>query len=195
MEQKGSTKSKRFAYSIQGAYVSEGAREGMGASGAFIFIVGVLLGWLCCFLTFSSGLSVESAAPIILIATLACVLFAASRIAIAGVFTRSGRKSAAKKQVAAAADGESAASNDEQFSHNCDLVAQQAGLSRREREVLGLLARGRNADYIKDALVISSATAKSHIYNVYKKMGVHDQQSVIDHVEAIDGSIAPYELW
>ena len=58
-----------------------------------------------------------------------------------------------------------------------------AGLSPREREVLELLARGRNTRYIQDALVISGSTVKSHTYRIYRKLGVHNRQDLINEVE------------
>lgn len=66
----------------------------------------------------------------------------------------------------------------------CELVSTQYGLSPREREVLVLLAKGRDAEYISTLFVISPYTAKTHIHNVYKKLGIHSQQDLIDLVEA-----------
>ena len=65
----------------------------------------------------------------------------------------------------------------------CELVSTQYGLSPREREVLELLAKGRDAVYISTLFVISPHTAKTHIHNVYKKLGIHSQQELIDIVE------------
>ncbi len=50
-----------------------------------------------------------------------------------------------------------------------------AGLTKREREVLGLLARGADNDAIAQALVISPQTARTHIQNVLGKLGVHSR--------------------
>ena len=69
------------------------------------------------------------------------------------------------------------------FQLKCDAVAEQYGLSRRQREVLELLARGRNADYITEKLVISPHTAKAHTYNIYLKLDVHSRQELMDLVE------------
>lgn len=62
-------------------------------------------------------------------------------------------------------------------------AAAEAGLTRRETEVLALMARGRNAAYIEEQLVVSNHTARAHILNIYKKMGLHSQQAVIDSIE------------
>jgi DNA-binding NarL/FixJ family response regulator len=48
-------------------------------------------------------------------------------------------------------------------------------LSRREREVLGLLVDGSDNDRIAQALVISPETARTHIQNVLSKLGVHSR--------------------
>jgi DNA-binding CsgD family transcriptional regulator len=67
----------------------------------------------------------------------------------------------------------------------CEGVAAAYGLTSRQAEVLMLLAKGRNADYITQELVISLHTAKAHIYNIYQKMGVHSRQDLIDIIEDV----------
>jgi DNA-binding NarL/FixJ family response regulator len=48
-------------------------------------------------------------------------------------------------------------------------------LTRREREVLVLLAEGANNDAIAKILVISPETARTHIQNLMSKLGVHSR--------------------
>jgi DNA-binding NarL/FixJ family response regulator len=48
-------------------------------------------------------------------------------------------------------------------------------LTRREREVLGLLALGAGNDLISQRLVISPATARTHVQNTLNKLGVHSR--------------------
>ena len=48
-------------------------------------------------------------------------------------------------------------------------------LTRREQEVLRLLARGADNDGIAQALVISPQTARTHVQNVLGKLGVHSR--------------------
>ncbi len=45
----------------------------------------------------------------------------------------------------------------------------------REREVLGLVARGRSNPQIAQELVISRATAKTHVERIIGKLGVSDR--------------------
>ena len=72
------------------------------------------------------------------------------------------------------------------FQARCDAVSKTYGLSNRQQEVLAMLARGRNADYITEKLFISPHTTKAHIYNVYQKTGVHSRQELMDLVESTD---------
>jgi DNA-binding NarL/FixJ family response regulator len=48
-------------------------------------------------------------------------------------------------------------------------------LTRREREVLSLLADGADNDAIAQALVISPQTVRTHIQNMLSKLGVHSR--------------------
>lgn len=48
-------------------------------------------------------------------------------------------------------------------------------LTRREKEVLALLADGSDNEAIAEALVISPQTARTHIQNILGKLGVHSR--------------------
>ena len=65
----------------------------------------------------------------------------------------------------------------------CQEVSRKYELSSRQQDVLVFLAKGRNAEYIQKELVVSNHTAKTHIYQIYRKLGVHSQQELIDLVE------------
>lgn len=65
----------------------------------------------------------------------------------------------------------------------CTMISSECGLSPREHEVIGFLARGRNASSIARMLCISPDTAKTHIKNIYRKLDVHTQQELIDLIE------------
>lgn len=69
------------------------------------------------------------------------------------------------------------------WSRTCDELAEHYKLSPRQKEIFLLLAKGRNVQFIRDELVLSTPTVKSHIYNIYQKMGVHSHQELIDLVE------------
>lgn len=53
-----------------------------------------------------------------------------------------------------------------------DLLAEEGGLSSRERSVLALLIEGKSADDIGEVLGISPRTAKFHQTNILQKLGV-----------------------
>ena len=52
-------------------------------------------------------------------------------------------------------------------------------LSSRERDVLGLVARGRSNREIARALFVSEATVKTHLGHVYDKLGVNDRAAAV----------------
>jgi DNA-binding NarL/FixJ family response regulator len=53
--------------------------------------------------------------------------------------------------------------------------ARTAGLTRREREVLGLLAAGHNNRQIARQLCLSPRTVQRHIANLYPKIDAHNR--------------------
>lgn len=72
------------------------------------------------------------------------------------------------------------------FRERCDALIEKFQLSSREAEVFRYLAKGRNAEYIQQKLYISANTVKTHISHIYKKMGVNNQQWLIDLVDQRD---------
>ncbi len=69
----------------------------------------------------------------------------------------------------------------------CETAAKTFDLTEREAEVMRLLALGRSGPEIQDELSISRNTAKTHVRHVYRKMGVHSQQELMDCVRAGGG--------
>ncbi|MDR0350974.1 MAG: helix-turn-helix transcriptional regulator, partial [Coriobacteriales bacterium] len=63
------------------------------------------------------------------------------------------------------------------------LVTSENGLSKRESEVLLLLARGRSRRALSDVLGVSEETIKSHVANIYTKLGVHSREELISLME------------
>ena len=54
-----------------------------------------------------------------------------------------------------------------------------AGLTPREREVLGLMAEGRTNSAIAGQLVVSHGAVEKHVSNIFMKLGL--TQSEADH--------------
>lgn len=69
------------------------------------------------------------------------------------------------------------------FSQCCQAIADRYKLSKREHEVMALLAKGRNLDYIHTKLCISKSTVSMHRQHIYQKLDIHSQQELIDLVD------------
>ena len=57
--------------------------------------------------------------------------------------------------------------------------AALADLTDREREILGLVARGLSNAEIAGRLVISPLTAKTHVSNILRKLDCHDRAALV----------------
>ena len=76
-------------------------------------------------------------------------------------------------------------SPDQSMEELCEQVSKRFKLSPRESEVLMYLMRGRNAKHASEKLFISESTVKTHISNIYRKIGVHSQQELLDALEEL----------
>lgn len=65
-------------------------------------------------------------------------------------------------------------------------------LTRREMEVLALLAQRLRSREISERLTISDRTVKRHIENIYQKLGVHNRRQAV--VAAADLGLLPSEI-
>jgi DNA-binding CsgD family transcriptional regulator len=98
----------------------------------------------------------------------------------------SGEASQTKENTAAANIGGSALTLDQLIARRCEKVAACYALTAREREVLAFLARGRTLQIVSRDLQIAKGTARTHIENIYAKLGTHKQQELIDLVESFE---------
>ena len=59
-------------------------------------------------------------------------------------------------------------------------------LTKRERQILKLIKDGATNQDIADALAVSEHTVKSHLYNVYKKIGVRNRLEASNWVRDLE---------
>jgi DNA-binding CsgD family transcriptional regulator/MFS family permease len=65
-----------------------------------------------------------------------------------------------------------------------DEIAEQFGLTPREREFFSYLAQGRSIPWVVNRLSISDGTGRSHTRNIYSKLGVHSRQQLLDMIDS-----------
>ncbi|CAM3583610.1 LuxR C-terminal-related transcriptional regulator [Halomonas lysinitropha] len=74
-----------------------------------------------------------------------------------------------------------------------NLYRPSCGLTHREIEILGLLSLGVTNARIADHLFVSEHTVKSHLYNIFKKIGVHTRCQAADWARNHLGPPPPLE--
>ena len=81
--------------------------------------------------------------------------------------------------VADGAELNESALREQLLSTRVDALAAQHGLTEREAEILGYLARGFTSTYIASSLLISANTVRTHMYNMYRKLGVASRTELL----------------
>ena len=77
----------------------------------------------------------------------------------------------------------------EAIAEQCEAASERYGLSAREKEVLVELVRGRTIASIAEDLVVSENTIKAHTKAVYRKLGVHTREELLQSVEEVGSEI------
>ena len=72
----------------------------------------------------------------------------------------------------------------ENFELNTSLVAQLE-LSKRELEILGLLAQGHSNQEIATALFVSLSTVKTHLQNIFGKLDVQRRTQAVEKAKRL----------
>ncbi len=70
------------------------------------------------------------------------------------------------------------------FRERCAAVADRFELTPREREVMQLIATGKDMAAMQEILVLSKSTVSTHREHVYHKMGIHSKQELIALIDA-----------
>jgi DNA-binding CsgD family transcriptional regulator len=61
----------------------------------------------------------------------------------------------------------------------CQRLACAYQLTAREAEILEMLSLGHRGPFISEALFISPNTVRTHIYNIYRKLGVNSREDIL----------------
>ena len=153
---------------------------GLAAGGARILMTtGALAGFLVVFVA-RAGLHADAFHMLSLLSLFVCLLVMSTMLVMEG-------GAANMLRIIEQAHGvrESARqSGDRDLRETCLGLKEEFGLTDRETDILILLAQGRSAPYIGNALFISPDTANTHKRHIYTKLDVHNRQQLIDLVEA-----------
>lgn len=57
----------------------------------------------------------------------------------------------------------------------CEVIAQEFGLTQREREIMHSIIRGKSRKEIAEDLFITPNTIKTHLHNLYGKLDIHSE--------------------
>ena len=74
----------------------------------------------------------------------------------------------------------------EPVEHRCARLARRAGLTRREEEVMTLLAQDASYAEVEERLSIANSTLKTHVRHIYAKLGVSDKRGLMELAAAKD---------
>lgn len=66
----------------------------------------------------------------------------------------------------------------------CDEIAVESSLSPREREILQYIGRGHSPAHIAKMLTLSISTIRTHIRNIYRKIGINSREELMELIDA-----------
>lgn len=75
--------------------------------------------------------------------------------------------------------------SDDSWQKAGEMLAVNHGLTKRETEVMILISKGHSVSKIAELLFVSTGTIQTHSKNIYRKMGLHSRQEIIDRVSKI----------
>lgn len=156
------------------AFVLYGASE---AAIAFASLLGVVIGYTFSGFIETGGVAIMALALVAVYLLSTVVLFVLKDRSIAEY---SASTAAGDVDTGEASGPASAVGGPGRFEQRCKSLAEQTQLTPRESDILACLAQGRSTQYMADKFTLSENTVKSHVRNVYQKLGVHSKQDVID---------------
>ena len=87
------------------------------------------------------------------------------------------------RSIAEIASEDSHEAKPRRFMQRCEDIAQRYGLTKKETEVMVLVAKGRTAQRVQEIMGISLGTVNTHLSHIYRKLGVHTKQEMLDKLE------------
>ena len=72
---------------------------------------------------------------------------------------------------------------DASLEQKCAAIARMCRLTNREAEVLVYLARGFTPAYIAKSLVLSVSTVRTHVRNIYRKLGINKREELLHLID------------
>ena len=81
------------------------------------------------------------------------------------------------------------ATREERREHVYDTIGERSGLTKRETEVMRMLAQGFTRPYICQELGISDGTARAHASHVYQKLGIHKKDDLLELVQSVESEL------
>ena len=93
------------------------------------------------------------------------------------------RQANAPQAVGVEATRTGSASADDDIQAAIDAIARRYTLTPREQEVVAHLARGYTYPQIAEKLFVTLDTVQSHAKSIYRKMGIHKKQELVEAIE------------
>lgn len=78
---------------------------------------------------------------------------------------------------------------EELLSETCQIIADTYYLTAKERETLEHLVRNQSLDQIAETLVVSKNTVRTHVRNLYAKIGAHSRSDVCHLYDTVRASM------
>lgn len=119
--------------------------------------------------------------------TVALVALAVYLAASAFSWTKEGTKQVSTNETTAQpaddVQNNAASTSPTHFQQRCLEIAGEAKLSPRETEVFLYLARGHSQVFVAQELVVSENTVRTHVRNIYRKLGVSSKEELLSCIE------------